>query len=110
MFSFLVLTDQQSENRSEEHENEGLDETDEQFEKVKRDWQEPTETGDQFAHRFEHIFAGENISIEKEADRDRAKQDVNQFQAAGCEEHNNHENFQETGVLAFGTEELFTET
>src|SRR5579864_6155924 len=57
LWAFLVLANQHGEDGGEQHEDQGLYETNQQFHEVKGDWQQPTEMGHQLGHGFEHIFA-----------------------------------------------------
>src|SRR5712671_4814705 len=84
---FLVRTNEHREYRGQQHENERLDETNEQFHEIKWDWQQPVQPGNQGGHGLEHIFARENIPVEPEAQRYWAEQDRENLQTPHREEH-----------------------
>src|SRR5215813_7719973 len=46
-FLLLVLANKQGEERSQQHENQGLNNADQQFQEVERNWQQPPKAGDQ---------------------------------------------------------------
>src|SRR5438445_5913854 len=68
---FFVRANQRGEDRCQQHEHKGLDQADEQFQKVK--WHRQERAEDSFCpgrmlnrvrQRFEQVFAGKNISEE----------------------------------------------
>src|SRR6476620_11814790 len=89
----VVTRNQHGEHRRQEHENKGLDETDQNFHEIKWDRQEPGQRRDNVGHRFEHDFARINISEQTKTQRDRPKQYRNDFEPADCEKDYHHDNF-----------------
>src|SRR5215470_14258521 len=61
---FLVLTNQQGEHCSQQHENQCLNYAHKQFHKVKRNRQQPSEFGDKRRHSVQHVLARKNIAVE----------------------------------------------
>ena len=59
---FVVLTNQQREHRRQQHEDQRLYETHQQFHELERNLDQPAKTRNG-AHRFAHRLAGENISV-----------------------------------------------
>src|SRR6267154_1551513 len=69
--AFFVLADEHGEHGGQQHENQRLNKSDEQFHEVKWNGRQPAKARDEFGHGFQHVFAGENISVKPEAKRDR---------------------------------------
>src|SRR5437899_8473855 len=65
---FLVLTHQQSEDRAEQHEHQRLHQAHEQFHEIKRNRQQPPETGDQAGHGLQHGVPGKDVAVEAKAE------------------------------------------
>src|SRR5450432_3621871 len=104
--SRFVLRDEEREDRGQEHEDKRLDEADQQFQKIKRNWDQPRERWHDVAHRFQHGFASVNVAEESEAKRDRPEQDGNDLQPTDDEKDHDHQQLQNAGGLALGTEDV----
>src|SRR4029079_1858626 len=63
----VVLTEQQGEDRGQQHEHQRLHDPDEQFEKIKRPRHEPADPR-HARHRFEHRLARADVAGEPEAE------------------------------------------
>src|SRR5438105_15042642 len=57
-------------------------------------------------HRFEQLFAGENISEKTEAQGDWTEGNGDELEETDGEENDDHEILDEAGALAFGTEDV----
>src|SRR5262245_61685398 len=76
----LMRAYQRCEHRRKQHEHKGLNQTDENFQKVKRHRQEDREHSlgprgmlNRPRQRLQQVFTGKNVSVEPEAQRDRPK-------------------------------------
>src|SRR5947207_14420920 len=61
-------------------------------------------------HRFEQLFAGDNISEKTEAQGDGPERDGDKLEETDGEENDNQQILYEAGALAFGTEDVQGET
>src|SRR5690349_720455 len=102
--SFFVLTNEHCEHGGQQHEHQRLNKSNEQFHEVKWNWQQPAEMRHQLRHRFQHVFAGENISVETKAQRNRAEENREDFQQANHKKHHDHEHFQRSRRVTFRRE------
>src|SRR5207247_2618256 len=105
-----MLTNKQSEDRAQQHEDQGLHQAHEQFHEIKRNRQQPPEAGNHPGHGFQHVFPGKDVAVETEAQGDRPEDDGNYLQAAGGEEHDDHQHLHQATAGALGCEQLFEET
>src|SRR5215813_1610230 len=58
----LMLANQHGKNGGEQHEHQGLNNSHDQLEKVKRNRYQPSEPRDKLGHCFQQIFPGENVA------------------------------------------------
>src|SRR6478672_9180526 len=65
---FLVLTNQEREDGGQQHEDQRLHQTYQQFHEVEGDRQQPAETRDHARHDLEHVLAGEDVAVKTEAE------------------------------------------
>ena len=75
----LMLTNQQSEDRGQQHEDQRLNQTHQQFQEVERNRQQPAEAGNQRGHGFQHVFPGKDVAVETKTQRDRPEQNRDRF-------------------------------
>src|SRR5207249_1110955 len=106
----IMLTNQHREHGRKKHKHERLDETYQQFHKIKRNRQQPAEMRHEPRHLFEHFLASENISIEPEAQGYRPEENGKHFQKPDHEKDDNHQCFEETCRLAFRRKQMKKET
>ena len=107
--TLLVLANQHRKHCGQQHEDKGLDKTDEQLHEIKRDRQEPAQARRQRRHGFEHVFAGKDVAVETEAEGDGAEEDRNDFQTTDGKEDDDHQHLEQAGSFAFGREQLTEE-
>src|ERR1051325_131960 len=108
--TFLVLANQHGKNSGQQHEHQRLNKADQQLHKVKWNRQQPTHARYQLRHCLEHVLPRKNVAIEPKAKRDRAKQNREDFQAADGKKDDDHEQFERSGGIAFGREQMQKET
>ena len=95
---FVVLTDQQREDGGQQHEDQRLHQPDQQLHEIERNRQQPAQARNHRGHRLEHVLAGEDVAVEPEAQRDRPEEDRHDLEAAGSEEHDDHQQLQHAGA------------
>ena len=106
----VMLADQQGEHCGQQHENQGLNETNQQFQKVKWDGNQPAQAWNDHEHGFQDVFTGKHIAVETKAECNGAEEDGDHFENADGKEDKNHEHFHETGSSAFVAENMINET
>src|SRR5688500_4082824 len=69
LMAFFMRANQQREDGRQEHEYERLNQTNQNFQKVKRNRNDNASqpTRHEASHRFQHVFTGENIAVQTEA-------------------------------------------
>src|SRR4051812_24385976 len=105
----LVFCDQHCKNRSQQHENERLHKSHEHFEEVKRNRQDWRKPWDHRGHRLKNAFASINISEQSKTERDRPKQNRDDFKPSNGEKDNEHQDLYDTGGLTFWAKQMFQE-
>lgn len=107
-----VVADQLEEHRSQKHENESLNHSDEQFEEVERNRWQPGEpfpdalaTGDEH-HVFQNVLTRENVTVETEGKRDRSEENRDDFQNSDEGEDEQHAQRHDTGEFPFRSENM----
>src|ERR1041385_1828423 len=114
---FFMRANQGRKHRRQEHEHKGLNQADEDFQEIKWHGQQRAENGprpgrvvDHIGHGFQQIFAGENVSVETETQRDRAERDGNQFEKTHQKENDDHHVLDETSTFPLRPEDVQRET
>src|SRR4051794_22358524 len=99
---FIVSANQRGENGGQEHEHEGLNQADQDFQKVKWDRQQrakdrpgPRGMLDRVGYAFEQLLPGENVSIKPETQRNGTESDGNEFEETHSEKDDDHHVFDE---------------
>src|SRR5262245_8695492 len=67
----LMLANQQRENRCQQHEDQRLDQTYEQLQKIKWNRYQPAKARHKPGHGFQHVLTGKNVAIETKTQGDR---------------------------------------
>ena len=88
MFALIVVADQADVNRHEEHKDQRLNQSDQNFHKVKGNRQKPVYLRDEVEHTVKKAFSTKYISEEAEGQRYRAKQNGENFNEADGNENN----------------------
>ena len=88
---FVMLADQQREHRRQQHEHQRLNQTRPAIPGNRTESAPASRCRGTARHRLEHRFAGEDVAVEPEAQRDRPEQDRDDLQAAGREEHDDQQ-------------------
>ena len=104
--SRFVLRNEERKDRGQEHKDERLHKSDEQFQKIKWYRDQPRERRHDVTHRFEHDFASEDVSEQPKAERNGPEQNRNDFQPADDEKNEDHQDLQNAGGIPFGSEEM----
>src|SRR5258705_3231617 len=100
------LANQKCEHRSQQHEDQRLDHTNKQLQKIERYRQQPAQAWYQIGHRVQHVLAGECIAVETETQGDWAEQNRNDLQAPNGEEHYSEHYLQQPAALPLGRKQL----
>src|SRR6516225_9728868 len=103
-----MLRNKEREHGGQQHEHQRLNQADEQLHEVERNLNEPADARHS-SHRFEHRFAGKDVSVQTKAERDGAEQNRDDLQAARSKEHDDHEGLQDARGRALGRKELLEE-
>src|ERR1051326_124288 len=111
---FLVLANQHGENRRQQHEHERLNDSYEQFHEIKRHRNDharerfrPRRLFYQIGHRFQHVFAGENISIKPKAEGNRTKENRKHLQKTNRKEDDDEQDLQSSARFSLWCEQMF---
>src|SRR5215510_2936624 len=104
-----MLDEQQRKDRRQEHEDECLNEADQQLHQIERHLYQPADTPNR-GHRLEHSFAGEDISVQPKAQRDRSEHDRNHLEHTGNEEDRDQQQPQRPGALSLRRKQLVDDT
>src|SRR5260370_14486502 len=113
----IVRANQCREHGRQEHKHERLNQPDQQFQKVKwhRKQQHKESLGpggmlDGPGQRFEQVFAGKNVSVEPEAQRNWPESNGEHLQKPDSEENHNHEILDKAAAVALGAKKVEGET
>src|SRR6266850_4617041 len=113
----FVSANQRSKNGGQQHKYKCLDQPDQHFQKIKRDWQKRAENRfcpggmlNRVGDCFEQISSGKDIAVKSKAQGNRPESDREHFEKADGEEYDNHQIFDEAGIVAFRTKDMQSET
>src|SRR5262245_26252301 len=90
----LMLANQQRENSRQQHENQRLDQTYQQLQKIKWNRYQPAEARDKPGHGFQHVLTCKNVAVETKTQGDRTEQNGDDLQTTDYEEDHHQEHLQ----------------
>src|SRR6266487_4194247 len=105
-FSRSVLRDQKSKNGRQQHEDQRLHNSYEDFQKIKGDRNQPGKQRHHVRHCLQNTFARVNVSKKSKTQRNRSEQDRDNLKPTDQKENPDHEHFENARSLALRPEQM----